>query len=398
MKLLELPPGIGIGRRRHRACSHDLAIVNYDEASEVLLVMDAGVCAEDDYCPSTIDEMNGVLLVLGDGRYPLTKELGHGAFGEVFEGRDTHLDMPVAVKLFREGVTFDAIFAEARVQARLSDNPHVIAVRNVIVEPPRPYVVMDLCPAGSVRDRLKAGTVTLVDAIRWTRGALLGLAHAHALGVIHRDVKPANWLLLDNGARAAISDFGLAEDTVRRILVDPDIYVPHQAPEVPVEGTSEASDIWAAGCTLYRLLTGKYPFKDEYEAAAGSFLAPHRLNLQVPMSVSRVIEQGLKVRPGDRYPDAVSMLSALNGCRVTTSWTKVEDLDTIETWTASAPGADYRIELVLRPKVGLELTARKDVRSGAGFMRARQDRPPTLARARQVLHRWLVDVVEGQRL
>jgi hypothetical protein len=69
------------------------------------------------------------------------------------------------------------------------------------------------------------------------------------------------------------------------------------------------------------------------------------------------------------------MQAALNDCRVSVSWTKIDDPHTIETWITSAPAADYRIELVERPRVGLELTAFKDVRSSAGFIRARRERP-----------------------
>jgi eukaryotic-like serine/threonine-protein kinase len=312
---------------------------------------------------------------------------------------DTHLERPVAVKLFEEDVEFEDVFREARVHARTDEHDHVVTIRDVKVEIPRPYVVMELCEAGSVQDRLDAGEVTLLEALRWTRDGLAGLAHVHALEIIHRDVKPANWLLKEGG-RVAVSDFGLAEDTIRRVRTEEGVYyLPHLAPEVRDAGTSRRSDIWAVGCTLYRLLTGEYPFEDEDAAAAGQFEAPHRKNLQVPMSLTRVVERALQVTPEDRYPNALAMQAALNDCRVAASWRKVDQPHTIETWVTSIPSADYRIELVERPRVGLELTAFKDVRSGAGFIRARRDRPPSLARARhQALRRWLVEVVEGGRL
>ena len=256
---------------------------------------------------------------------------------------------------------------------------------------------MDLCPAGSVRDRLDAGTVMIVEAVRWTRDGLAGLAHVHALGVIHRDVKPANWLLLD-GDRVAVSDFGVAEDTVRQVQVNDQIYRAHMAPEVPASGTSRASDVWATGCTLYRLLTGEYPFEDEAHAARGEFVVPHVRNRQVPMSLTRVVQKALEVLPGERYPDAVSMLAALNRCRVAASWVEVDEPGTLETWVSATPIADYRVELVERPRAGLELTARKDLRGGAGFRRVRRVEPPTVTRARQILRGWLVEVVEGRSL
>jgi hypothetical protein len=93
------------------------------------------------------------------------------------------------------------------------------------------------------------------------------------------------------------------------------------------------------------------------------------------------------------------MQAALNACRIASSWTKIDEPDTIETWVASTASADYRIELVERPRVGLEVVAKKDVRSGAGFRVTRTSRPPSLAQARnRVLRGWLVEVVEGGSL
>lgn len=103
-------------------------------------------------------------------------------------GRDTYLDLPVAVKLFRDDVEFDAVFREARVQAT-GEHQHVVTIRNVVVEPSRRYVVMDLAE-GPVEQRLDAG-VSLIDAVRWTRDGLAGLAHIHSLGIVHRCPAPA---------------------------------------------------------------------------------------------------------------------------------------------------------------------------------------------------------------
>lgn len=116
------------------------------------------------------------------------------------------------------------------------------------------------------------------------------------------------------------------------------------------------------------------------------------------MCVTRVIERALMVSPRERYADALSMLAALNACRAAASWTRVDDPETIETWAASAPAADYRVQLIQRPRAGLELTAAKDVRAGAGFRVRRSERPPSLARARQILRGWLLKVVAGRDL
>src|SRR5207244_460663 len=100
----------------------------------------------------------------------------------------------------------------------------------------------------------------------------------------------------------------------------------------------------------------------------------------------------------ERYADAPTMLAALNRCRVMWSWRQIDDADAIEVWVASTDRADYRIELRDRPRAGLELRALRDNRGGAGFRTVRTERPPSLARARQILRTWLVQVVEGDAL
>jgi hypothetical protein len=397
VQLLKLPSFVRVRRRIERDGVHHRRAFNDRKPGEEALVGDAHVKPENDDAASIDNRRVNAqpVLTLGDGRYPLFTWIGEGNFGEVYAGTDEHLGVPVAVKLFKAEVAFDAVLLEAQVQAGLRNHEHVVAVRNV-VELPRPYVVMDYYPAGSVADCIDAGAVSLIDAVQWTRDGLAGLAHVHANGVIHRDIKPGNWLLTEGG-RVAVSDFGLAEDTVRQIRAARGIcYMPHLAPEVEAQGTSAASDLWATGCTLYRLLTGEYPFEDEQAANAGLFVPPHKLNPQVPLSLSRVVAKALETDPQRRYDDAWAMHGDLVNCGIAYSWTEADEPDTLETWLASTPAADYRITLVERPRAGLELVASKD--SGAGFRRVRRDRPPSLKRAGQVRRGWLLDIVLGRGL
>src|SRR6185295_10839163 len=164
---------------------------------------------------------------------------GQGNFGEVYLGYDTYLDQLVAIKLFQENVNLDAVVLEAQIQGRLN-HMNVVGLRDVVIQPPRPFTVMDFCPEGSVEARMDAGQVSLTEAIGWTKDALAGLGHAHRQNIVHRDVKPGNWLLLEDG-HAAISDFGLAEDTLRQIRVDESIYWRHMAPELLNGDSSPAS-------------------------------------------------------------------------------------------------------------------------------------------------------------
>ena len=246
---------------------------------------------------------------LANGRYVLypDRPLGSGHFGKVFEGYDRHFEQAVAVKLFDEDFELDAVLLEAQLQRRVSEHPHVVDIYDVIAEPPRPFVVTALCPSGSVGDRLETGAVSLQEAMRWTRDLLAGLAHAHSLEVIHRDVKPSNALLRTEGG-AALTDFGLAEDTLRDRIVDTSHYLPHVAPEVLAgQSSSKQTDVFAAGCTIYRLLTGEYPFEGGDFSSGPT--AACRLNPTVPMAVSRAVGRALAIDPGERYTDAIEMHS-----------------------------------------------------------------------------------------
>jgi serine/threonine-protein kinase len=288
------------------------------------------------------------LPVIHNGRYPLVRSLGSGSFGEVWLASDVFQGDDVAIKLLAPHVQLDAALLEAQVLTRLRLHERVVTIRNIELAPPVPFIAMDYMPGGSVGARLDVGEVTLLEAVRWTREGLDGLAHAHDEQVLHRDLKPDN-LLLDTNGRAVLSDFGIAEDTMRSLLVVPDIYVPHMAPELLTgAASSRASDIFAMGCTLYRLLTGSRPFASPTDAARGAFTAPHRINQQIPMSVSRVVAKALAVDPDDRHDDARSMLSELMSCRVAYCWSRADEPGDLETWRAAGADGEYVLRLQQR--------------------------------------------------
>ena len=301
--------------------------------------------------------------VIHNGRYALYERLGRGFFGEVWRARDNLQGDEVAVKLLGRAVTLDAALLETRLLTRLRAQDRIVTIRNVELAPPMPFIVMDYLPAGSVGQRLNMGVVSLVEAVRWTRDALDGLAYAHSEGVIHRDIKPDN-LLLDDQDRAVLSDFGIAEDTIHNLLAAPHVYVPHKAPEVDAQGSSQRTDIWAMGCTLYRMLAGRYPFASEADAANGKLIPPHQINPQVPMAITRVVQRALAVDPDDRYPDAGAMLRALMDPVVRCSWIRVSDPDALECWTAGTADGAFTLRVTERPRGGYQVAVTRDKGSG----------------------------------
>lgn len=342
-------------------------------------------------------------ILLQNGRYVLSRFLGRGSFGEVWAGRDVVQDAPVAVKLIDLGVNLDPALVqqaaagallETRVLTRLRESDRIVTIRNVAIETPMAFIVMDYLPNGSVEGRAGAAHVSLVEAVRWPREALDGLAYAHGLGVIHRDIKPGN-LLLDDEERAVLSDFGIAEDTLHNLLAINQVYVNHAAPEL-LQGqpSSQQTDIWAMGCTLYRLVTGQLPFADTAAIQGEEPPDAHRLNPQVPMSLTRVIRKMLSKNPINRYSNAREVIDDLIDCGITNSWETVADPGTVETWASSTGHGDFELTVKQDRSQAYEVRVRRNL--GAGMRQVHRDVLSTKARALQVRRGLLVRLVEGR--
>src|SRR6185312_8060205 len=148
---------------------------------------------------------------LGGGRYRLDRSLGHGGMATVFLARDEELDRPVAIKLLAENLAGDSAFRdrflrEARLAARLS-HPNVVSVYDAgEAEDGRPFMVMEYVPGKTLAE---VGRPTPAEAVGLVLQACQGLAHAHEAGLVHRDVKPQNLLLRDDGV-LKVADFGIA--------------------------------------------------------------------------------------------------------------------------------------------------------------------------------------------
>ena len=191
---------------------------------------------------------------------------------------DTKLDRDVAVALIKtEGLDSDGLSRvrrEAQAMGRLGDHPHIVTVFDIgenesttdSRQPPQPYIVSQYMGGGdrtSVLDRAEGRRLPLAEALRIADQVCQGLEHAHSHGIIHRDLKPGNiWLTDDSTAK--IGDFGLAVAldgsrlTVAGMMVGTASYMP---PEQAVGGeASRLSDLYALGCVLYEMVTGRPPF------------------------------------------------------------------------------------------------------------------------------------------
>ncbi len=252
-------------------------------------------------------------------KYQLLRVLGSGAMGTVVLARDRHLGRLVAIKFLRESCsTFLGRFQkEARVMARLA-HPSIVKVHELDLFEGRTYLSMEYVDGGSLalaRLEPRALAQTL-------RGVVDALAHAHAHGIVHRDVKPEN-VLLDRRGRAFLSDFGLALEPheglprheARPLAGTPLTMAPEQARG---ETVTPASDQFSLGATLYRLLTGEWPFRgrtvDDVLHAIRSEPArpPRGLDPRIPRSLEAIVMRCLEKDPARRFASMAELGAALD--------------------------------------------------------------------------------------
>ncbi|NVI30194.1 MULTISPECIES: protein kinase domain-containing protein [Streptomyces] len=213
-----------------------------------------------------------------DGRFELIARLGGGGMGLVWRARDLALHREVALKEVRPPdpallesdptaarMLRERVLREARSLARI-DHPNVVTIHHIVdsAEVAHPWLVMELVTGGSLQDRLSEGRMAPAEAARLGRGVLAALRAAHAAGIHHRDVKPANVLLRPDG-RPVLTDFGIAalrESTsltaTGELVGSPDYIAPER---LRGDEGNPASDFWSLGMLLYVAVEGHHPFR-----------------------------------------------------------------------------------------------------------------------------------------
>lgn len=262
------------------------------------------------------------------GSFELVRVLGRGGMGTVYEAIDHLLDRRVAIKLLSASLAsrgpghVECVLREARAVARL-EHPNVVAVYQVGRQDDTYFIAMQLVRGQSASDLVRArGPLPVREAARVILGAARGLGAAHALGLVHRDVKPHNILLGDGGA-VKVADFGLARQERRDgpgptapdvVAGTPHYMSPEQAQGFPVDARA---DLYALGATWYCLLTGNPPFagasafevmlQQVYEAPPDLAL----LRPEVPAAHVRLIDRALAKKPADRFQSAAELIGEL---------------------------------------------------------------------------------------
>jgi len=272
--------------------------------------------------------------VLIGNRYELGPLLRRGGMADVHTGVDRRLDRDVAIKLLRPDMAerddvrlrFEA---EARAAARLS-HPNAVSVFDTGEHDGKPYIVMERLPGRTLADVIAEGPVSEDTLIPIATGVLSALGAAHAAGIVHRDVKPGNILLTDDGT-AKIADFGIAKSaemvsgaaggpidlTLTGQLVGTPAYLaPERLAGAPA---TFLSDLYSVAVVLYEALTGEKPFMgDSFIAVAQAVQnGTHRplsgVRPDVDPSLASAVERALDRDPSRRFSSAEDMAAALSG-------------------------------------------------------------------------------------
>ena len=269
------------------------------------------------------DPLVGAVL---DGRYRVGGIIATGGMSAVYRGLDTRLDRPVAIKVMDSRYAADQQFLtrfqrEARAVARLKD-PGLVAVYDQGVDGHHPFLVMELVEGGTLRELLRErGPMPPHAVTAVLRPVLGGLAVAHRSGLVHRDVKPENVLISDEG-EVKIADFGLVRAVAEAKITSDSVILgtaAYLSPEQVSSGdATPRSDVYACGILAYELLTGVEPFGGDsplavaYARMDNDVRAPSSVIRGVPTQFDGLVRRATARNPAERFADAQGMADELD--------------------------------------------------------------------------------------
>lgn len=262
------------------------------------------------------------------GRYEVLKELGKGAMGIVYLGKDPKINREVAIKTLRFEDEFDAadtaamkerFFREAESAGKLN-HPNIVSIFDAGDDGDISYIAMELLNGSDLKDYATKGKLLPTNEVCEIMAKVAdALDYAHTEGVVHRDIKPANIMRLTDG-RIKVADFGIARITSQSktatgtVMGTPSYMAPEQLAGHRVDGRA---DLFSLGVTLYELLTGEKPFTGESVATLMFRIAnePHPdINMHkadLPAGIQAIIDKALKKKPEERYQRGAEMAAEL---------------------------------------------------------------------------------------
>ena len=268
------------------------------------------------------------------GRYRLTALLGSGGMADVYTAHDELLERPVAVKVLRGSVADHGLrfTSEMRVLSQLS-HPGIVHLFDAGEHDDTPFLVMELVSGRPLSDRLAEGPLTPAEAADLGRALAGALAHAHGLGIVHRDVKPAN-VLLDRDGRVRLTDFGIAQlsDATRLTVTGTTMgTAAYIAPEqLRGERVGPAADVYSLGLVLLEALTGDKEFDGTpVEAAMARLSRDPRVADELPAPWPGLLRAMTDADPA-RRPSAAEVRGVLGGRRPVAERADGEDAQEVQ--------------------------------------------------------------------
>ncbi|USP70505.1 Stk1 family PASTA domain-containing Ser/Thr kinase [Ruminococcus sp. FMB-CY1] len=268
-----------------------------------------------------------------DGRYEIHELIGVGGMANVYRCNDTLDDREVAIKILKDEYLNNEEFIrrfknESKAIATLS-HPNIVKVYDVSFGDMIQYIVMEYIDGITLKEYFdQQGIIEWKEALYLTSQVLKALQHAHEHGIVHRDIKPQNIMLLQDGT-IKVTDFGIARfsDKATRTMTEHAIGSVHYiSPEqARGEATDGKSDIYSVGVMLYEMLTGKLPF-DADSAVSVALMQlqstpkrPRELNPTIPIGLEQITMKAMEKNPADRYNSAAEMLNDMERFRLNPS-------------------------------------------------------------------------------
>lgn len=271
------------------------------------------------------DRFIGRLL---DNRYEILEAIGTGGMAIVYKARDHRLNRLVAIKLLRDDNRQDEDFrrrfhAESQAVAMLS-HPNIVSVYDVSATDEADFIVMELIDGISLKQYMaKKGILNWKETLHFAMQIAKALEHAHSRGLVHRDIKPHNVMVLKNGS-VKVTDFGIARimsksNTLTKEALGSVHYIsPEQAKGGRVDNRS---DIYSLGVVMYEMMTGRPPFDGDSPVSvaiqhiSGGAAMPSTLNPSIPGGLEQIIMKAMALEPNQRYTNATEMLYDMDELR-----------------------------------------------------------------------------------
>ena len=272
-----------------------------------------------------MDQYIGRLL---DNRYEILEIIGTGGMAVVYKARCHRLNRLVAIKILKDEFARDEEFvrrfhAEGEAVAMLS-HPNIVQVYDVSSTDSANFIVMELVTGISLRQYMeKKGVLNWKETLHFAMQIAKGLEHAHSRGIVHRDIKPHNVMVLKNGS-VKVMDFGIARvmsksNTLTKEALGSVHYI---SPEQAKGGyTDNRSDLYSLSVVMYEMMTGRPPYDGESPVAVaiqhinGGAVAPSTLNPNIPEGLEQIILHGMELDMKDRYASATQMLQDMDEFR-----------------------------------------------------------------------------------